>query len=167
MERQPDGDHSDRQAKAGHAGNGESDRGGNDIIDLDARVATELVHEKKQSDELRAGEQQRRGDVVDAVGQRRQQRDRHQQQVGDDQRHIGHAVEGEHAGIDCREQGDQQRHGIDDLQPPADGAGIAASAELDNPGQRAQMRELQRAAIGHATIMGQMPSVRHAGEGPE
>jgi hypothetical protein len=153
VERQPDGNHGDRQTDAGHAGNGEGDRGGDDVIDLDSRVVSELAHEKEQRDELRAGEQQRCGDVVDAVGERRQQRDDHQHEVGYDQRHIGHAVIGEHNGIDRREHGDQQRHGVDDLKPAPHRPRIARRAPFDECGERAETGQCQGAALGHVPII--------------
>ena len=141
MEREGDHDHPNRETGAGHAGNGEGHRGGDDVVDLDARVVAELAHEEEQGDELGGGEQQSGGDVVEAVGERREHGDRGQQQIGDDQRHVGHAVIGEHAGIDRREGGDQQRHGVDDLEPAADGARIGSGPPVDELGEWTQMRK--------------------------
>ena len=88
MQREADRDHRDRQPEAGHAADGEGDRGGDDVVDLNAGVVAELAHEKEQRDELGDGDQERGGDVVDAVGERHEQRDRDQQQIDDDQRQI-------------------------------------------------------------------------------
>ena len=74
---------------------------------------------------------------------------------------IGGAVIGEDAGIDRREDGDQQRHGIDDVQPPAHGPRIAGGAELDEAGQRTQPGE--EMALGHAWYSTGGPGVPELG----
>ena len=53
-------------------------------------------------------------------------RRREESKIDEDQRQVGvHAVEGEHAGIDRREDGNEKRRQVVNGQPAANGAWIA------------------------------------------
>jgi hypothetical protein len=108
---------------------------------------TERPHEEEQRDIFDDGDQHGRRDVVDAVGERHQENDHHQQQIDDDQVPIGvRVVIGKDARIDHRKHSDQERHRVDDRQPPPDGPRIAFGAEFGESGQRAQPCKHRRGA---------------------
>ena len=65
---------------------GESDRRGDDEIDLDAEIVAEFAHEEEQRDKLGDADQERGGDVVEAMGERREERDPGQHDIDRDQR---------------------------------------------------------------------------------
>ena len=107
----------------------------------------ERAHEVEQSGKFGDGDQERAGDVADAVGERHEERDSDKQQIDDDEVQIDvHAVEGEDDGIDRREGRDEHRHKIDDRHLPACRPWIALGAELGEPGQRSEPGEERRVA---------------------
>ena len=115
----------------GHAVDGKGDRRGDDVVDLNAGLATEGADEKEQSGVLDGGEQDRRGDVVDAVSERHGESDHHQQQIGGDQVPILlRVVIGEDDRVDDGEERDQERHRVDDGQPAAHRARIALACPI-------------------------------------
>ena len=124
MQREADGDHRDREPETGQAVDGEGDRRGDDVVDLDAdsrpKAQTKTNNAVYSTMAIRMG----RGDVVDAVGERHEKRDHHQQQIDGDQVPVSmHVVIGEDDRVDHRKDGDQERHRVDDGQPPATARG--------------------------------------------
>ena len=75
MQREAGHDHRDGKPETGHAADGEGDRSGDDVIGLDARVVAERAHEVEQRGIFGDGDQERAGDVADAVGERHEERD--------------------------------------------------------------------------------------------
>ena len=130
------------EAHAIHADDGEGDSGGDDEIDLNAGIVAELAHEEEQRDVFGEADEKRRGDVADAVGERREQRDGRERDIDGDQRPVGvEAVGGEHEGIDHREDGDGERHQVDDREPPAHGTRMELRAELGEAAERTEPGE--------------------------
>ena len=112
-------------------------------------VVAERAHEVEQRGEFGDGNEERAGDVADAVGERHEERDSDKQQIDDDEVQVNiHAVEGENDGIDRREDRDENRHQIDDRHLPARGPRIALGAELGEPGKRSEPGEERRVAAG-------------------
>ena len=82
--------------------------GGGKILEVDARGAAEIEREQEERDVLGDGDQQGAGNVVDAVGEGHQQRDRHDREVEyDDRRQQAEVHEHLLDGIDERDQRDQ------------------------------------------------------------
>ena len=139
MQREPDRDHRNHETHAIHADDGEGDGGGDDEIDLNAGIVAELAHEEEQRDVFGEADEERRGDVADAMGERREQRDGRERDIDGDQRPVGvEAVGGEHEGIDHREDGDGERHQVDDREPPAHGTRMELRAELGEAAERTE-----------------------------
>ena len=162
MERERDDNHRDAEANALPVVDGEGDGSGNDVVELNAGVAAELAHEEEQRDELGEGHQHRCGEVVDAVGERHHKRECHEQEVCQDQGHVVlHAPKGEHDRVDRRENGDHQRHDVDDGEPAAHGARIALRAELDEAAERAEPGEERRLADGRRSGSGHFGPQAH------
>ena len=142
VQREANRDHRGHEAEAGRAVDGEGDRRGDDVVDLNAGFATEGADEEEQSGVFDDGEQDGRGDVVDAVGERHEKRDHHQQQIDGDQMPVSmRVVIGEDDRVDDGKERDQERHRVDDGQPPAHGARIAFGAEFGECGQRPEPGE--------------------------
>jgi hypothetical protein len=81
------------------------------------------------------------------MGKRHHEDDDGQQQVQHDQVPVEmHVVIEENDRIDHRENGDQERHCVDDGKPTADGTGIARRAELGEAAKRTEPSEQWRIA---------------------
>ena len=164
-----DRDHRGDETEAGHAVDGEGDRRGDDVVDLNAGLAAEGADEKEQGGVLDGGEQDRRGDVVDAVSERHGESDHHQQQIGGDQVPIlVRVVIGEDDRVDDGKECDQERHRVDDGQPPAHRARIALRAPFGERGERSEPGKhwggTRRRGGGAVTHGNARITRRHSGE---